>query len=439
MDTLRGYSLIAKAMNDNEHMVTVDPDNELNAALRACLNADSIYEDGDWERALFIKVDGKGVGTASEPDVDAILAAGSPSNFGLGSETVHDENVRKSLDIPVDRFSLYWDDEEPADLRDDVDLGSTLDQFFGMPVKCVPYKINVHRPGDFFKEHVDTVRDERHVGTLVLVLGSKHEGGYLSLHLDEQKARIYTDSMGDKPWYVVFPTDVRHEIAPITSGIRLTLVFNVLALTKEELAECDDIEDSERTLGELVQEVWYDESDPVSSAHQDDGPPSSPERYVSCPSQQEKFRRLVQLLEKRIGPTALMLRHRYALASLKVECLKGVDLALVTELRKRWPCAVSPMILRSSKYGEEGELEVSATLAHRSLLTGEAKDWGSLLEPPAKRARQPTLRVVQSATPMWLLLHESGAEYTGNESAPERFAYWFSAVIVDLDNPLPVS
>jgi hypothetical protein len=50
----------------------------------------------------------------------------------------------------------------------------------GAPVSLQPYKINIYGEGGFFKRHVDTPREvEKMIGTLVVCLPSKHEGGRL--------------------------------------------------------------------------------------------------------------------------------------------------------------------------------------------------------------------------------------------------------------------
>ena len=86
--------------------------------------------------------------------------------------------------------------------------------------------------GSFFKPHVDTPRSERMFGSLVVVFPTPHEGGALFLRhhghewvFDSSKALEALDepTIG----YVAFFSDIEHEVAPVTSGHRITLTYNL--------------------------------------------------------------------------------------------------------------------------------------------------------------------------------------------------------------------
>jgi hypothetical protein len=86
--------------------------------------------------------------------------------------------------------------------------------------------------GSFFKPHVDTPRSKNMFGSLVIVFPTPHEGG--ALHLRHRGQEWIFDSgqvlaAKDKPsiGYAAFFSDIEHEVAPVTSGHRVTLTYNL--------------------------------------------------------------------------------------------------------------------------------------------------------------------------------------------------------------------
>ena len=69
-------------------------------------------------------------------------------------------------------------------------------------------------------------------GSLVLVFPTKHEGGSLILRDDGQEwtfdsAQALREHDGPCLGYVAFYSDVEHEVAPVVSGYRVTLTYNL--------------------------------------------------------------------------------------------------------------------------------------------------------------------------------------------------------------------
>lgn len=440
MDALQGYAVVSRAMERRGHDVKLFADAKLEAALRDCLN-DTVLVESSWSMPVRIRIDGKDVGTLQSPDVEAIKAAGQPALFGKGTETVHDESVRKALDISADRIELFlYEYGTPlVDFAQWSCVSGALRELFGTDVEVVPYKLNVYGPGDFFDEHVDTVRHERHVGTFVLALRSEHEGGDLVVWLDDEKDTFESETILGNPnslRFAAFPTDASHKIEPVTSGTRITLVCNVLVADKkagnsDEEADDDEEETEAETCERMIKEYW-DNTLSVSTAARSDFAATPGAQPTITHGRRERIDRFVSMLDGQTGTVAFLLHHRYALASLKIECLKGIDRILVDELRQRWPCVVSPMVVSTSDYGDD-DIIVEVVLAHPKLLADECAKVDDLFEPPAKKARKMKLHVVKSASSAWLLKHNKGAEHTGNEAAPSEYAYWISAVIVDFD------
>ena len=86
--------------------------------------------------------------------------------------------------------------------------------------------------GSFLKPHVDTPRSEKMFGSLVIVFPTPHEGGALLLrHRGHEWIFDYGQELAAKGQpsigYVAFFSDIEHEVAPVTSGHRIALTYNL--------------------------------------------------------------------------------------------------------------------------------------------------------------------------------------------------------------------
>ena len=93
------------------------------------------------------------------------------------------------------------------------------------------YKLNIHRPGDFFKAHLDTPRTGNIFGSLVVCLPNAFSGGELVIrHLGQSATYSWGDQQADSSpafEWAFFYSDCEHEILPVTAGLRVTLAFNL--------------------------------------------------------------------------------------------------------------------------------------------------------------------------------------------------------------------
>ena len=85
--------------------------------------------------------------------------------------------------------------------------------------------------GDFFKVHKDTPRGENIFGSLVVVLPTRHEGGQFVLRQTKEWTIDFTDKFANATepsvCFIAFYGDIEHEVLPITSGHRVTLMYNL--------------------------------------------------------------------------------------------------------------------------------------------------------------------------------------------------------------------
>ena len=117
--------------------------------------------------------------------------------------------------------------------------------------------------GSFFKPHVDTPRSKNMFGSLVIVFPTPHEGG--ALHLRHRGQEWIFDSgqvlaAKDKPsiGYAAFFSDIEHEVAPVTSGHRVTLTYNLYFENDEPISEDDAV--SKHLAPPLVNEGAFTEA-----------------------------------------------------------------------------------------------------------------------------------------------------------------------------------
>lgn len=87
------------------------------------------------------------------------------------------------------------------------------------------WKLLKYDVGCKFKSHIDGIKNEKHIGTIILLPPeslSYYEGGELILYTEEEEIIVKNDEMN---WIMVFiPINMKHEIKEITSGTRFSFV-----------------------------------------------------------------------------------------------------------------------------------------------------------------------------------------------------------------------
>ena len=153
--------------------------------------------------------------------VDWLLAHSEPAPYGHGKETKLDPKVRSAQRLKA---------------RDKVEVhgfvGATiLDEIAAVlsPTRKLSAQLTdviVYKKGDKFRRHKDTPRAAELIGTLVVGLPIAHTGGVFVV--DDGRGAQRFDWSGQPadslPWVALF-SDVDHEIEPVKSGARVTLVY----------------------------------------------------------------------------------------------------------------------------------------------------------------------------------------------------------------------
>jgi predicted 2-oxoglutarate/Fe(II)-dependent dioxygenase YbiX len=244
----------------------------------------------------------EGVGPIALPllpiQVEQLIAVAEQAPYGRGEETLVDPDVRRTWQINADQVRIegrHW----PQALESIVSLAA---EGLGVTdtVEAELYKLLVYEEGCFFVDHRDTEKAPGMFATLVIVLPSLYTGGELLVRHRDREVRLdLCCSDPSEISFAAFYADCVHEILPITSGCRLTLVYNLVRLGKGQLPEPPSYEAEQTRLVELLQQ-WVS----GKKLPNDDTP------------------------EKLIYP----LEHAYTPAALAFNALKGADAAVASVL-----------------------------------------------------------------------------------------------------------
>ncbi|SJL08216.1 uncharacterized protein ARMOST_11579 [Armillaria ostoyae] len=183
---------------------------------------------------------------ASEESLRDLCDAADAVGFVLGNQNTFDKTYRKSKKLDTTQFSCNFDpratkifDQVQADLIEGQDEIQKV-------LRPELYKLNVYGEGDFFKAHKDTPRAENMMGSLVIILPTAHKGGSLVLRQDGHEwtfgaEKMLANSTPEAPVisYVAFYSDTEHEVLPVTSGVRVTLTYNLYLEDKKPTAPAE--------------------------------------------------------------------------------------------------------------------------------------------------------------------------------------------------------
>ncbi|WP_130472675.1 2OG-Fe(II) oxygenase [Candidatus Magnetaquicoccus inordinatus] len=176
-------------------------------------------------------LDVEGVGPVAIPclplQMEQLITASAPAPYGRGEQTLVDTQVRRTWQIDADRVRLqgcHWDKTLES-------LVARVTEGLGVEGAVVAelYKLLVYDEGSFFTTHRDTEKAQGMFATLVVVLPSVYTGGELIVrHLDRQFQFDLRCSDPSEAAFAAFYADCAHEVLPVLSGCRLTLIYNLL-------------------------------------------------------------------------------------------------------------------------------------------------------------------------------------------------------------------
>ncbi|KAJ3129567.1 hypothetical protein HK098_001043 [Nowakowskiella sp. JEL0407] len=160
--------------------------------------------------------------------IEALLQAGRPASFGVGSEEILDPEYRKAIAITPAEFSVNFHRVLPIILYQ---ISSIFGTSPNIEIQAQLYQLNIYESGGFFKTHVDTPRGNNMFGSLVVGLPIDHRGGeFVVRHEGAEQLHSFEPTEANKLRWTAFYSDCEHEVLPVKSGFRVTLTFNLYSV-----------------------------------------------------------------------------------------------------------------------------------------------------------------------------------------------------------------
>ena len=177
-------------------------------------------------RKLSVTVDG--IGPLSFPigpkRAGDLIALAAPARYGLGQQTLTDPAVRDTWEVPQHLVHTQWADgsleKVLAAAREGLGLPDTGE------LSAQPHSVLVYDKGQFFLPHQDSEKHDEMIGTLVVTLPSRFQGG--ELVINHGKASEVCGGSAERISVTAFYGDCRHEVRRVRSGRRITLTYNLL-------------------------------------------------------------------------------------------------------------------------------------------------------------------------------------------------------------------
>lgn len=201
------------------------------------------------------------------------------------------------------------------------------------PVRAELYKLLVYGEGDFFLGHRDTEKAPGMFATLVVVLPSIYDGGELIVR--HQGREVQLDLKRDDPGdaaFAAFYADCVHEVRPITSGCRLTLIYNLRRIGKGAQPQPPDYRSEQDRVAGLLRQ-WAAAKETPGDDAPEDAPKDTPKKLI------------------------YPLEHAYTPAEVSFEALKGADAATAAVLAGAAEDAGCDLHLALVSIGESGAAE----------------------------------------------------------------------------------
>ncbi|KAL9655062.1 hypothetical protein ABK040_008844 [Willaertia magna] len=448
-----------------------------------------IYCDRD---RIHLFVDNEDMGDILKLDIEKLKAKAKPSPFGKGQETVFDENIRKASEITSDRmkFKLKGSyvrasssgDNPRTPIEDHIVSETCVMSRGGQPFTMKLYKLCIYEEGGHFKEHIDTLHGPDHVGTAVVCLPSKHEGGDLVVWKGKTEKRFsFADKSESGVTWAAFYTDCKHLVEPITSGTRIVLQYDLFGnedespelIVKEKINKKEDKKEEQEDKKEVKKkarkgedeedENEEDEEDDLEREIEDEERKESSKEYwrersynmdkniekvTEIPSSYKD--QVLEAIAKGIDSfieehtnknLAILLFHRYHSMATKPYLLKGVDADLYNYLEKvgKWKLSLTPIVVfysydpyyDSSKFelraAPFGSKDIEAILTKKKRKIFEEDDD----EAVAKDTRDTILLEDENKQAVTLLSYQEANEHTGNESQPEHAVYYGGTLVIE--------
>ncbi|MCB1777642.1 MAG: 2OG-Fe(II) oxygenase, partial [Candidatus Competibacteraceae bacterium] len=281
-----------------------------------------------------------GVGPIALPllpiQAEQLIAVAEQAPYGRGEETLVDTKVRRTWQI--DAAQIHIEGRNWPRTLESIVVQAAEGLGVTQPVEAELYKLLVYDVGSFFVKHRDTEKAPGMFATLIIVLPSLYTGGELRVrHRDQSVQLDLRNTEPSEVSFAAFYADCVHEVLPITSGCRLTLVYNLLLRPskKGRLPEPPRYESEQTALAKLLQQWAADKASLDDDTPDDDSPDDdSLDDDLLLDDDSFDYDALDYespddgLPEKLIYP----LHHAYTPAGITFDALKGEDAAAASVL-----------------------------------------------------------------------------------------------------------
>lgn len=299
-----------------------------------------------------LKVDGEDLGPINELNVARLIELATPSQFGRGTETVFDPNIRNGLEIGADRIVLVHGGKNTCTkVCDEVakyasqDLLQEHDDRCSITAKLI--KMTIYAKGGGFEWHADTLHGNTHVGTALVGIPSKHTGGAL-LVSDGNVVSSYSFEGDEDAQYEMktsgficlsacaFYTDCQHKVECIESGVRLALQFDLHDKTDD--SDSDDEYELDGFLDSRLEDEYSNTQKVEGKGCTSDASESWAGNFVV---------ELGGWFEEHPGKSiAIMARHYYSGGQIRDQNLKGYDKVFFDLFKDTCNIRVFPAVLQ---------------------------------------------------------------------------------------------
>ena len=257
-----------------------------------------------------------------------------------------------------------------------------------------PYKLVIYKEGGHFDVHRDTVRDENHIGTLVLILHSDYTGGELEITHGGHSVSV----SGGGNWVAMYG-DALHTIRPVTSGTRVSLIFDILSFPSSSSSDSTDDVKTEVTTS-TVQTI---DSDRLQNT------------YTAIDKELEKY-----------DTVSISLNHLYPACQANVDFLKGEDQSLYYALKDRYNISTTPIFIHREIYYGDYEQRMFFDQYYSPYTTTASYYDNDLIKENEKNV----LFVPKTFDESIALSYDPYIEHTGNSPQAETTVYLVTALVV---------
>jgi predicted 2-oxoglutarate/Fe(II)-dependent dioxygenase YbiX len=155
-----------------------------------------------------------------------LIAAAEMAPYGRGEKTIVDTSVRRSWQIEPGR--VRFSGKRWTETLEGVVARAALGLGVEDRVTAEFYKFLIYDTGGFFVSHRDTEKSPGMFATLVISLPSVATGGEILVRHGGREARLaMTSDDAAEARFAAFYADCVHEVLPVASGRRVTLVYNL--------------------------------------------------------------------------------------------------------------------------------------------------------------------------------------------------------------------